>query len=128
MGQRPTTRDAILALLRDHPEGLTHPEIAHEMGKNQKTTEGCIRYDRERHGTANFRVLDYRPVRGKGGRFQPIIGLGPGEDAKRPRVANKRQNARARDARYREKHRAVIRARTRVRRGQPSLGPFAGLL
>lgn len=117
-----------MGLLRDHPYGLTYPEIAAELEMNQKTVEACLRYDRERRGTMNFRVLKYRPVRGKGGRFQPLIGLGPGEDAKRPRVTNKRQNARARDARYREKNRAVIRARTRVRRGQPSLGPFAGLL
>lgn len=118
-----------MALLEDHPDGMTYAEIADELDMKQKSVEGCLRHDRKQRGTANFRVIKYRPVRGKGGRFQPIIGLGPGEDAKRPRVANKRQNARARDARYRDKHRAVIRARTRVRRGSKTpTSPFAGLL
>jgi hypothetical protein len=128
MSRAAPTRDAILELLRHYQDGLTKDEIAAELGKHPAAIEASIWHDRHKHGTENIRIAKYQPVRGRGGRAQAVYVLGPGPDAERPDLSGIEQH-RARNARYRERHRARINARLRVLRGSPRpTNPFQQLM
>jgi hypothetical protein len=128
MSQRPTTRDAVLALLAHHPDGLTKDEIAAELGKHKRAVDSSIYYDRQKFGSTNIRIKTYAPMRGKGGRARAVYVLGPSPDAERPDLSGVKHR-RERSARYREKHRARINARLRVLRGSTTtVNPFAQLI
>lgn len=128
MSRSAPTRDAILALLAHYADGLTKDEIAAELGKHQAAIEASIWHDRHKHGSDNIRIRTYQPVRGKGGRAQAVYVLGPGPDAERPDLSGI-EHHRARNARYRERHRARINARLRVLRGSARpANPFEQLL
>ena len=128
MSRAAPTRDAIVALLAHYADGLTKDEIAAELGKHPAAIEASIWNDRDKHGAANIRIARYQPVRGRGGRAQAVYVLGPGPDAERPDLSGAEHN-RARNARYRERHRARINARLRVLRGSPRpTNPFQQLM
>lgn len=128
MSRAAPTRDAIVALLAHYADGLTKFEIAAELGKHPAAIEASIWHDRHKHGSDNIRIKTYQPVRGKGGRAQAVYIQGPGPDAERPDLSGIEQH-RARNARYRERHRARINARLRVLRGNPQpTNPFAQLI
>lgn len=116
MSRTAPTRDAIVDLLAHHPEGLTKDEIAAELGKEPGAVATSLRYDREKHGTKNFRIRTYARMQGRGGRAQAVYVTGPGKDATRPDLSKPKYRL-EQQARYREKYRAVINARLRVSRG-----------
>lgn len=119
----PVTREAILAAIA--AEGpMTAAELTEALGKSRQAIGGSINGMRE-HGTEFLRITSYRRQRGRGGREAPVYGLGPGQDAKRP-VMDTLEESRKRQARYREKNRALIRLRTQKRR-RGQVNPFAQL-
>lgn len=121
------TRDELLELLKHFPEGLTYAEMAAETGRTIYNIWGVVRHDKKRNGADHFRVVRYEPTRNRGGKPQPVFVLGPGEDIPPPKNNTKAATL-ARKKRYREKHKARIRANDRVRRGTTTINPFAGLL
>lgn len=126
--KRPSpTKDKILAFLCHYPEGLTLSEIVAETGLTMSNTRTIIRYDRSKHGTANFRILRYEPTRGRGGSLQPVYVNSPGPDARKPKF-DPIQNRRRIQARYRGSRQAIINARIRVSRGTRSIHPFAAII
>lgn len=128
MSRAAPTRDAILALLAHYADGLTKDEIATELGKHPAAIEASIWHDRHKHGSANIRIKKYRPMRGKGGRAQAVYVLGPGPDAERPDLSDIKYH-RQRNERYRNKNRALLNIRLRIRRGSTlAANPFAQLI
>lgn len=120
----PVTREAILAAIaEDGP--MTAAELTEATGKTRRAIDASINAMRE-HGTKFLRITSYRRQRGRGGREATVYGLGPGPDAKRPALDTP-EEAKARQARYREKNRTLLRLRMhRRRRGQ--VNPFLQLI
>lgn len=122
----PTARNTIVAAIQQ-AGSMTAAEIAEYLEWPQRRVCGCITTARIDHGTWFFRVVGYKRQRGHGGREAAIFGLGPGKDAPRP-VMDSPQENRKRQARYRERHRAVINMRNRARRSGTVPSPFDQLL
>lgn len=120
----PITRNAILQLLEN--EGpMTAAEITEALGFTRKRVDGCITTARQDHGTKFFRISSFRRQQGNGGREAPVYTLGPGSDAKRP-IMHGIEEHRKRNARYRDKNRALINLRNQKRR-HGTVNPFAQL-
>lgn len=124
MPQPAYTRTAIMQLLREHGP-MTAAQITEAMHMSRQAIDAAITGARAKYGTEFFVIVGYHNQRGTGGREAPMYGPGPGEDAKRPLFG--KRTVRAADARYREKHRAVIRLKTTQRR-HGAVNPFAGLV
>lgn len=121
----PTTRNAIIALIQEHGS-MTAADIAEHLGWTRQRVNGAITQARIDHGTWFFRIAGYRRQRGRGGREAPVYGLGPGKDVARP-VMNSIEENRKRQARYRERNRAVINLRNTARRSS-QINPFYQLI
>lgn len=124
MPSPPRTRNAILAAIREHGP-MTVAELVEVTGKTRHSIDAAIINMRER-GTEFLRVKGYQRQVGNGGIAASIYDLGPGKDAKRPDLSTIEAH-RERQARYRDKNRAVINARTNARRGRP-INPFLQLM
>lgn len=128
MTRKAPTRDAIVQLLQHYADGLTKDEIASELDMHPRAVESCLNHERSKSGSATFRIDNYKPVRGRGGRPQAVYVIGPGPDAERPNLGTVVQE-RARKTRYRESHRALINARLRAMRGKVEVtNPWEQLL
>lgn len=125
MAQAPWTRDAIVDLLRLHPEGLTKREIAEELDRTLANIISTIRFDRDKNGSERFRIIGYRRELKQTGPASPVFGLGPGRDSPRPKPAP--DSIKEAKARYRERNRAVLRLKAQARDNQP-INPFLQLI
>jgi hypothetical protein len=121
------TIDAIIALLEHHPDGLTKDEICRELGKAEGAIESSIRHERYTYGPVRLHIARWQRSTGKGGRPSAVYVAGPGVDAERPSFSS-RKDKRARQAKYRARHKAVINARLRVRRGTTTANMFSQLI
>lgn len=118
------TIDAILAFLAEFGEG-TVDEFMADQGKGRRAVRSAIQHERSERGTQRLRILRHVPRVGRGGKASLVYALGPGPDAPKPKALNNNQ----RQARYRERHRAALRVKWRVRHDSPlANNPFAGLL
>lgn len=120
----PVVRNAIIKTLQE--EGpMTAADIADHLEMDKERVSGAIVLMRQ-HGTKFLHIVNYKRQRGNGGREAPVYALGPGKDAPRP-VMNSIEENRKRQARYRDKHRILIRLRTQQRR-RGAVNPFAQLM
>lgn len=120
----PVVRNAIIKTLQE--EGpMTAADIADHLEMEKERVSGAIVLMRH-HGTKFLHIVNYKRQRGNGGREAPVYALGPGKDAPRP-VMNSIEENRKRQARYRDKHRMIIRLRTQQRR-HGAVNPFAQLV
>ena len=110
----PITRNAIVKLLNEQGP-MTAAEIADALEFNRKRVDGSIVKARQAHGTEIFRIAGYRRQVGIQGREAAIYALGPGDDARRPRMDTKRDRQRIKE-RYREKYKYILRLRDQKRR------------
>jgi hypothetical protein len=118
------TRDAILDLIaREGP--MTAAEITETLGRTRQSVTGSIVIMRK-YGAQYLRISSYRRQRGRQGSEAPVYALGPGKDAKRPDIRTNEED-RKRQARYRDKNRALIRLRQQKRR-RGSVNPFLQLV
>lgn len=125
MAQQPTTRDAILELLRLHPEGMTTREIAEDMKRPLGGIQSTIRNERMRRGSENFRIGSYQRSELQTGLSSPVYVVGPGPDAKRPPTPP--DSIQQSKARWRDRNRLICSIKDRAsREGAPN--PFAQLL
>lgn len=104
---------------------MTAADIADHLEMDKERVSGAIVLMRQ-HGTKFLHIVNYKRQRGNGGREAPVYALGPGKDAPRP-VMNSIEENRKRQARYRDKHRILIRLRTQQRR-RGAVNPFAQLM
>lgn len=125
MAQQPWTRDAIVDLLRLHPDGLTKREIAEELDRTLDNIISTIRFDRNKNGSERFRIIGYRRGLKQTGPASPVFGLGPGRDSPRPKPAP--DAVKEAKARYRERNRAILRLKAQARDNQP-INPFLQLI
>lgn len=125
MSQQPWTRDAIVDLLRLHPDGLTKREIAEELGRSLANIRSTIRHDRDNNGSERFRIIGYWRGLKQTGPASPVFGLGPGRDSPRPKPAP--DATKESQARYRERNRAVLRLKKRASDNHP-INPFLQLI
>lgn len=125
MTQPAWTRDAIIELLRLHPDGLTIREIAEELQRNQAGIISTLRHDRDKNGSERFRIAGYRRAELQTGPASPVFSLGPGPDLPRPKPAP--DSIRASKARYRERNRAILRLKSQARDNRP-INPFLQLI
>ncbi len=117
-------RDKVIECLTEHgPQ--TAQEIAENSGLAYEKVIDAICGSRSKYGTQHFRITAYRrPV--SSGSVAPVYTLGPGRDAYKPKMNTPEDRKRIQE-RYREKNRAIIRARTRKSRGiKPN--PFFDIL
>lgn len=120
----PVVRNAILKTIQE--EGpMTAADIADHLEISRERISGAIVVMRS-YGTKFLRIVNYKRQRGNGGREAPVYALGPGKDAPRP-VMNSIEENRKRQARYRDKHRMIIRLRTQQRR-RGAVNPFLQLV
>jgi hypothetical protein len=113
------TRDAILAHLRENDnEPITPAQLAQKLGKHLKAIEAAVRLMRSVTGgkTNLLYITGYKRCEGKG-MWAPLLAEVPAEgdppaDAKKPKAYTFKQ----RQDRYRDKNRALLRARDRQRR------------
>jgi hypothetical protein len=120
----PIVRNAILnAIAMEGP--MTSAELAEHLEIEKSRISGAIVIMRS-YGTKFLRISSYQRQRGNGGREAPVYALGPGVDAPRP-VMNSIEENRKRQARYREKHRMLIRLRTQQKR-HGAVNPFSQLV
>ena len=121
------TLEAVLALVQSVGDGLTTIEIIEETGLLAGTVRSAIRDERQRNGSKNLRIAEWREVRGRGGKPQPVYVPGPGRDAPKPKFKAGQAQAEA-QLRYRTKFRALVNAKTRMARGsKTTASPFDGL-
>lgn len=113
------TRAIISAAIKGSP--MNAREIASYTGLRKEQVYGCISHWREGKCSDYFRIVSWKYEEGQGVGYMPVYGLGPGRDAPKPKVDRK-----DRDARWRERNRAVIRARDAKRRGK-NASPFGQL-
>jgi DNA-binding transcriptional regulator GbsR (MarR family) len=117
----PITRNAIARLLQE--EGpLTAAEITEALQFNRKRVDASIVEARKKYGTDIFRIAGYKRQVGVGGREAPIYAVGPGQDARRPKM-NTAEDKKKIQERYREKHKYILRLRTHKRR-HGEINPF----
>lgn len=111
MGAVPTTRYAIVALLKEH--GPLHVgAMAELLNMKYQTVQSAIRIMRNHK---MLHISGWKRSLGTRGAWGAIYTLGPGQDRKPPQVnVNKQANER-----YREKYREVLRRRMSARRGRP---------
>lgn len=108
-------RDAITeAIERDGP--MTGAELADTLNVPRKQIDSSLAHARYEYGTKFFRISGYARQVGIGGREAPIYAIGPEPDEPRPKMNSKRDRKKIQE-RYRDKNRAVIRARDRKRKG-----------
>lgn len=96
-------------VLAEAPKGMTAREIAEYMGRSYLCTLDSIRRLR-RSDPPRIHIARYEQQVGQGGRATPVYAIGDFEDAQEKRLSSK-----ARNKRYRERNKAVITARNRVR-------------
>ena len=121
MPAAPITRNAISKLLM-HEGPMTAAEIAETLEFNRKRVDGSIVEARKRYGSEVFRITGYRRQVGIQGREAPVYAVGPGVDARRPRMDTKRDIQKIKE-RYREKYKYILRLRDQKRR-HGSINPF----
>ena len=99
-----------------------------ELGMNAGTVRTVLRYYKRKEKDARVRVDRYEPVRGRGGRQQPVYVSRRGPNAPKPKTDTKKAHAEG-NARHREAHRARINAYFRLRRRKSLVAsPWAGLI
>lgn len=119
-------RDVLLAWLEsDGP--LTAAELAQMTGFTRHQVDSCLIHSRKKYGTQFFRIDSYRRQVGVGGREAPLYAVGPDPDAVRPRMDTARDR-KATQERYRQKNKALLRARDRKRRGGKTQASIFDLL
>ncbi len=119
-----STRNAILALLAS--EGpMTAAELTQEIGKTRNAINNSL-YQMRLYGTKYLRIAHYRRQRGRSGDAAAVYALGPGRDVPFPKL-NTPEELQKKNARYRDKNRAVLRLRMQKRR-KGSVNPFAQLI
>ena len=119
-----STRESILALLAS--EGpMTAAELTEEIGKTRNAINASL-YQMRLYGTKYIRIAHYRRQLGKSGDAAAVFALGPGRDVPFPKL-NTPEERKKKNARYRDKYRAVLLLRMQKRR-QGSVNPFAQLI
>jgi hypothetical protein len=102
---------------------MSAAELTQRLGKNRSTINSSINLTRERFGSKMIRVKEWERSLGRKGSFIPIYALGPGPDAPPPAPLSPKERC----ARYRERHRTLLRQRQRVQRGGEA-NIWAGLM
>lgn len=125
-GKPSPTRLAVCNALAIQP--MTMREIVQFTGLSMSKVNGCIMHWREVSGNKVFRISRWQYEEGQGVGYLPVWALSPGGDAEKPSVSRKE-----RDQRWRERNRAIIRARGAMDRAkakgeQVEVNPFAQLL
>lgn len=105
---------------------MTIHEIAEEASLPLDAVKRAITSTRYLHPEKFFRVVAYRPVTGRYAKDLRVYAAEPGADA--PQRTKPAQREKARQARYRDKHRALINARARARKAkEKATNPWLGL-
>lgn len=121
-------RDALLAILRQSPDGMSYGELAEDAEMTYTKVVNAIAQSRKLHGPEHFYISGWRAQRGNAGSISPLWKAGPGKDYGRPKLS-KRKEKLAKQKRYRDSHREQLRAKDIIRRGRAKpLNPFSGLL
>lgn len=91
---------------------MTAKEIAEYLGLPQEIVNSCISSTRYHLPGQVFRVVRHQPVTGYRGRDLAVYAAEAGPDANHQ--VNRPARRKQAEARYREKHRATINARSRI--------------
>lgn len=124
------TRQIIINALRELGPMTIH-EIAEETGLPVRKVSRQICATRHMHPGKYFRVVRYQPLVGRTGKDLRVYAAEEGPDV--PNKVDEAARLKARQARYRNKHRAVINARNRVRNANQAgryvaSSPWMGLM
>lgn len=126
MSVKPTSRDAVTAVLREHGP-MNSADIADVLGWTQSRVNSTLSTARRDHPGKFFRVIRTVMRQGSQGRDAPVYSASPGPDAPRPPM-----NAayhQKRNQRYYQQNRARILCRIRAsRQGVQAASPWQGLV
>lgn len=123
MSTPPTIRTALVAAITEHGP-MTAAELADVTGLDRKQVNGAFIKAR---GLGLFHIAAWRrQPPGQRGAMAPVYNLGDQPDAPKPRARTQRE----RNATYRKRHRAVLRAKALKTSGaqQHRLHPFSELV
>jgi hypothetical protein len=126
MASKPETINAIIDVLST-VSPMTKDELSEYLGKKRNTVQASIYWERQQRGAEKLHIVEYRPMRGKGGKPQAVYAAGPGKDAEKPRLVDRQKAA---NKRYREANKEIIAARQRLRRSGKTAAdnPFSQIL
>lgn len=123
MAKPPIVRDKLVQFIKDLGP-MTAAELANAAGLTHKQVDDALHGARKRHGREFFVIRDWHRNTGRQGDMAAVYGLGPGVDKRKPPA----DDSRTRNARWREKHRAELRAQKNALKGvQKAAHPFAEL-
>lgn len=108
---QPIHRARIVAALQESGP-MTSAEVAEYLDLPHKIVRACIASTRWLLPQQVFRIVRYQPVTGYRGRDLPMYAAEAGPDA--AHIVNPAKRRKQAEARYREKHRALINARGRT--------------
>lgn len=119
-----TTRELLIQTLKELGP-MTAAELTEATGLRRSQVDSCLIDTRRLYPKKYFIIRGWKRNYVVSGRMAPIYGYGNGPDVKPPEP----DDSKARNARWREKHRAVLRVRSSQVRGSPMVeNPFAQLI
>ncbi|WP_314324419.1 hypothetical protein [Comamonas aquatica] len=126
---QPINRSQVVAALQENGP-MTKLELAEYLGWTTNKVGTTISTTRNLHPEKIFRVVGHKSITGRRARDVSIYAAEAGPDVKKKPV-DKAKRRKATEARYREKHRAIISARNQVanasKHGKKAINPWAQL-
>lgn len=120
----PPVRELLIKTLKELGP-MTAAELTEATGLKRNQVDTCLVGTRKAYPKKYFIIRGWHRNYGLSGRMAPIYGYGNGPDVKPPAP----DDSKARNARWRDKHRAILRVRGNQVRGSNLVSnPFAQLI
>lgn len=112
----PPARNAVIAVLKEYGP-MTKNDIAEVLGWHPARVHSTLANARRLRPGKVFRVVRYQRSEDGKSKDQSVYAAGPGQDVPRPQI-DAIERRKETQSRYRNRHKAAINARMRMRRAK----------